>query len=159
MLAGIAGRPTAPPWGPGPRDTVLAQHDGPRLLLRRSRRGDLYLGWWSDSDESTERWIFLWVSRVRLREILTGRIPAMGAMRGSERGIVYVQEVGVGGNTLSVVSTNAGNLPADARPREGARLNVPVPRDLDDAPVRNRTRQILDSYVDNIRRGRPPFLP
>ena len=67
-----------PMWSGFSFDRVLDYYDGPRLLLQRSLAGQLFLAWWSDSDSSTDRWIYLPISEQRLHSVLSGKIPRAG---------------------------------------------------------------------------------
>ena len=89
MLDSISGTTLPdPPWRKVTFDQVLQYYDGPRLLLRRTDDGQLYLAWWSDADESVERWLYLPVSTSRLHEVLTGKTPSRNALNSPEEGYV-----------------------------------------------------------------------
>ena len=124
MLDSIPGT-TLPdlPWREVTFDQVLQYYDGPRLLLRRTDDGQLYLAWWSDADESVERWLYLPVTRSRLHDILTGKTPSRNALNSPEEG--YVLALDVSSETediIQAVKTNASALPQDSIPLPGARL-------------------------------------
>ena len=128
-----------PPWKAFSFDRVLQYYDGPRLLLQRSQSRQLYLAWWSDSDELTERWIYLPVSEHRLQEILSGELPSLDGLNAPEDGCLFV--VDKDSNTDSItrtVLTDASALPSDALPRQGARLNIPVPEEVGGLATRER---------------------
>ena len=135
-----------PPWRAFSLDRVLQYYDGPRLLLQRSQSKQLYLAWWSDSDESTERWIYLPVSERRLQEILSGEIPSLDGLNAPEDGYLFVVDKDLHTDSITrTVMTDASALPSDALPRQGARLNIPVPDDIADLATRERT------HVLNVR--------
>ena len=137
MLAQIRGTqlPDAP-WGDLTLDIVLDYYDGPRLLLRRSRSEQLFLAWWSDSHDSIERWIYLPVSESRLHQILSGEIPSFDALHDPEGGFVYVADTDMHTEAnVQTIMTVASALPRDAMPLLGARLNIPVPAEVSDAPT------------------------
>ena len=126
MLDSIPGT-TLPdlPWREVTFDQVLQYYDGPRLLLRRTDDGQLYLAWWSDTDESVERWLYLPVTRSRLHDVLTGKTPSRNALNSPEEG--YVLALDVSSETddiIQAVKTNASALPQDSIPLPGARLKV-----------------------------------
>ena len=128
-----------PPWKAFSFDRVLQYYDGPRLLLQRSESRQLYLAWWSDSDESTERWIYLPVSEHRLHEILSGEVPSLDGLKAPEDGCLFVVEKDLNEDSITrTILTDASALPSDALPREGARLNIPVPEDVGGLATRDR---------------------
>ena len=126
MLDSICGTTLPdPPWRKVTFDQVLQYYDGPRLLLRRTDDGQLYLAWWSDADESVERWLYLPVSTSRLHEVLTGKTPSRNALNSPEEG--YVLALDVSSETddiIQAVKTNASAFPQDSIPLPGARLKV-----------------------------------
>ena len=135
-----------PPWRAFSLDRVLQYYDGPRLLLQRSQSKQLYLAWWSDSDESTERWIYLPVSERRLQEILSGEIPSLDGLNAPEDGYLFVVDKDLHTDSITrTVMTDASALQSDALPRQGARLNIPVPDDIADLATRER------AHVLNVR--------
>ena len=135
-----------PPWGAFSLDRVLQYYDGPRLLLQRSQSKQLYLAWWSDSDESTERWIYLPVSEHRLQEILSGQIPSLEGLNAPEDGYLFIVDKDLHTDSITrTVMTIASALPSDALPRQGARLNIPVPEDVGGLATRER------AHVLNVR--------
>ncbi len=126
---------SGPPWSELALDEVLAYYDGPRLLLRRTQSGQLFLAWWSDSDESIERWIHLPVSELRLGQILEGAIPSFDALNDPEDGFLYVIDTDMRTEaTIRTVMTDASALPSDTMPLPGARLSIPMPAELSDTP-------------------------
>ena len=135
-----------PPWRAFSLDRVLQYYDGPRLLLQRSQSKQLYLAWWSDSDESTERWIYLPVSERRLQEILSGEIPSLDGLNAPEDGYLFVVDKDLHTDSITrTVMTDASALPSDALPRQGARLNIPIPDDIAGLATRER------AHVLNVR--------
>ena len=113
------------PLGESTQDIVLQYYDGPRLVLQRSRSERLYLSWWSDSDESIDRWIHLPVSESRLYQILSGEMTAHDGLIHPEDGYIYVTDVdAVTGKVVQSLMTDAASLPEDAMPLPGARLNM-----------------------------------
>ena len=126
----------APPWDDFTLDLVLQYYDGPRLVLQKSRSGQLYLAWWSDSEGSTERWIYLPVSRSRLEEILSGGLPSLDALNGPEDGHIYVVDIDTKSDSVvRTVRTEAVKIPGGFKPMPGARLRLPMPREIDDTPA------------------------
>ena len=135
MLPEIYGtRLPTPPWKEFTLEIVLQYYDGPRLLLQRSNSEQLYLAWWSDSEASNERWIYLPVSRSRLQEILSGEIPSADALDKPEDGHIYVVDIDLASNSIiQTVLTEAAVLPDNAKPLPGARLHIPMPSEIDHA--------------------------
>ena len=87
----------------------------------------MYLGWWTDSDEAAERWVFLPLSPSRLYEILSGNVASLEALRSPEDGYLLVVDVDFDtGSALQTTRTNADALPKDSLPLEGARFNAPT---------------------------------
>ena len=126
-----------PTWSAFSFDRVLQYYDGPRLLLQQSRAGQIFLAWWSDSDELVERWVYLPVSQHRLREILSGAMPSLEGLYSPEDGCLFVIDKDPHTDSIiQAVMTAATELPSDALPRSGARINIPVPAEFIDTPSR-----------------------
>ena len=135
-----------PPWKALSLDRVLQYYDGPRLLLQRSQSRQLYLGWWSDSNEVTERWIYLPVSEHRLQEILSGELPSLDGLSDPEDGCLFVIEKDLQTDVITkTIMTDASALPTDALPLRGARLHIPLPEGVAGLASRERT------HVLNVR--------
>ncbi len=122
-------------WDNAAVERVLEYYAGPRLLFRKSHAGQLFLAWWSDSDETIERWVSLPVSAERLRNILSGQIASLDGLSNPEDGNLIVVDKQIESN-LVVAATLATveALPSDALPLAEARLNVPMPPEIDDIP-------------------------
>lgn len=132
MLTEIEGTSLPNPvWGGFSFERVLDYYDGPRLLLQRSLAGQLFLAWWSDSDASTDRWIYLPVSERRLGSILSGEIPALDGLKNPEDGYVFVVDMDVDTDSIvrTVMTTDAA-LPDGTLPRPEARLDIPMPEEV-----------------------------
>ena len=143
-----------PPWRAFSFDRVLQYYDGPRLVLQRSQSKQLYLAWWSDSNESTERWIYLPVSEHRLQQILSGEIPSLDGLTAPEDGYLFVVDKDLHTDSITrTVMTDASALPIDALPRQGARLNIPVPEDVGALATRER------AHILNVRMERKSSDP
>lgn len=135
-------------WSSFSYERTLLYYDGPRLMLQRSQAGQLYLAWWSDSDELTERWTYLPLSESRLRQVLSGELPSLQCLQNPEDG--YLLSVDVDLQSYEVeqaIMTSASSLPEDALPRPNARLNLPVPEDLENLPSRERSH-LLDLIME-----------
>ena len=135
-------------------ERVLEYYDGPRLLLQKRQAGQLYLAWWSDSDDSTERWIYLPLSEQRLRQILSGEMPSLEGLEQPEDGSLFVIDKDL--NTDSIIrtiQTDAAALPDDARPRPGARLNIPIPEEISGLATREGAH-VLDVRIESSGQGR-----
>ena len=140
-----------PPWGESTLEIVLQYYDGPRLLLQKSQSEQLFLAWWSDTYESIERWIHLPVSKSRLHQILSGQISSLDALNYPEEGHLYVTDTDMRTEAIvQTLMTDAAALPQDAMPLPGARLNIPVPSEIDDTPTRENVHpsNILHATTD-----------
>ena len=127
------------PWHNFAFEQVLEYYDGPRLILQRSRVGQLYLVWWNDSDEAIDRWIYLPVSESRLREILSGNMPALDALKNPEDGNLLVVDIDVAiDSVVQTVVTTAASLPEDSLPLEWSRLSISIPEEISGLPIRER---------------------
>ena len=136
MLPPIAGTLLPkPPWQGFTLDEVLHYYDGPRLILRRSDIGQLYLAWWNDADGSIDRWLYLPLSEPRLWDILVGGIPCRDALDDPEDGyLLVIDAAGDIDDVVRTIITNASALPPDSLPMPGVTLDVsePVARDITD---------------------------
>ncbi len=149
MLVEIIGtRLPNPPWSAFSFDRVLQYYDGPRLVLQKSQSGQLYLAWWSDSDESTDRWIYLPLSEGRLRAILSGEIPSFEGLENPEDGHLFVVDMDLETDSIvQTILTDASALPEDSLPLPRARLNIFVPEEISGLPSRERAH-ILDIRIE-----------
>ncbi len=134
-------------------EEVLIYYDGPRLVLRRSLAGQLYLAWWSDSDESVERWVYLPLSESRLRQILTGEIPSRDALNNPEDGYLLVADIDTDGSFETIMAV-ASSLPQDALPVEEATLDIPIPDEIMGFSTRERAH-LLDVKIETLGMARP----
>jgi hypothetical protein len=114
-----------PPWRELTFEHILQYYDGPRLILRRSDDGQLYLAWWSDADQNVERWIYLPISLMRLCSVLTGKTPSRNALNNPEDGYVLALDVSPDtDHVIHTVKTIASAVPQHSIPLPGARLGV-----------------------------------
>ena len=132
MLPEIAGTSIPNPmWGGFSFERVLDYYDGPRLLLQRSLAGQLFLAWWSDSDASADRWVYLPLSEHRLASILSGEIPALEGLNNPEDGYIFVVDIDADTDSIvRTVMTTATALSDDTLPRPEARLDIPMPEEV-----------------------------
>lgn len=68
---------------------VLFEYDGPRIFIAKDKTDNLFLANQIDEDETTETFLYVPVSRKRLRTICRGDIPFREAFTHSETGTVY----------------------------------------------------------------------
>lgn len=132
MLTKINGtKIPAPIWSDKSPSITLRYYDGPRLLLQRSLTGQLFLAWWRDSDDDTDRWLYLPLSEKRLRAVLSGKITTLEALRNPEDQFLYVVDIDVEDDApVRTVMTTAETLPSDTLPRAGSKLNIPIPEEF-----------------------------
>ncbi len=105
-------------------DRTLVYYDGPKVILRRTRAGQLYIAWWSDADEDIERWVYLPISRSRLERVLSGSLGSREAIDQPEDGFIIVADIDVNGDFSRLVLTESSQVPSDALPTADARLNI-----------------------------------
>ena len=124
MLPAITGTTlTVAPWDEFSFDTVLAYYDGPRMLLQRGKSGELYLAWWNDEDDSTERWVCIPVGSDSLRAILSGRTNLRQAIDCPENEQLLVVDLDLEIDAVvQLVSTNSTALPPETLPKPEAAL-------------------------------------
>ena len=132
MLPEIEGTAIPNPiWGGFSFERILDYYDGPRLLLQRSLAGQLFLAWWSDSDTSADRWVYLPLSEQRLHSILSGELPALDGLKNPEDGYIFVVDVDADSDSIArTVMTTSAALPDDTLPRPEARLDIPMPEEV-----------------------------
>ena len=132
MLPGIKGKKIVfEDWDAFPYEEVLLYYDGPRLMLQRNGEEQLFLTWWNDTDEVTERWVSLPLSEERLSEILSGKIPSLDALKSPEGGHILVVDIDLESEpVVQVLATGSSHVPQNSLPRPGATLNIPVPGNL-----------------------------
>ena len=151
MMAEVRGtRLPNPPWKALSFDRVIQYYDGPRLILQKSQSGQLYLAWWSDSDDSSERWIYLPLSEARLHSILSGETPSLDGLRNPEDGHIFVVDIDLETDSISqTILTDASALPSDALPLPEARLHIAVPEEISGLPTRERAHT-LDVRIESL---------
>jgi hypothetical protein len=119
------------PWNAFAFERVLEYYDGPRLILQRSQAGQLYLAWWNDADGSVDRWIYLPLSERRLHDVLSGAMPALGALNNPEDGNLLVVDIDVDHDSVvQTIVTTTKSIPQDSLPLEWSKLNIPVPEEI-----------------------------
>ena len=151
MIAEVKGTKLPnPPWKAFSFDQVLQYYDGPRLILQKSQAGQLYLAWWSDTDDSIDRWIYLPLSEARLQAILSGEIPSLDGLSNPEDGHLFVVDMDLDTDSIvQTILTDASALLGDALPLPGARLNIHVPEEISGLPIRERAH-ILDVRIESF---------
>ena len=125
-------------------ERVLSYYDGPRLILLRSMAGQLYLAWWNNTDDNTDRWIYLPLSERRLHELLTGDITCLEGLKSPEDGYLYVvdEDLREDSNDLTLlVSPDA--LPEESLPYPEARFDYAPPFEVTETTTRDRAH-LLD---------------
>ena len=132
MLTKIKGtKIPAPIWSQQSPSIVLRYYDGPRLLLQRSLTGQLFLAWWRDSDDHTDRWLYLPLSEKRLRAVLSGKITTLEALRNPEDNFLYVVDIDIENDApVHTIMTTPETLPKDTLPRPGSNLNISIPEEF-----------------------------
>ncbi len=130
-------------WNRFSLDRVLLDFDGPRLILRRSEAGQLYLAWWLETMDSIDRWIYLPLSPSRLHTILSGGIPTREALRQPEDGFLLVIEEDLETDLIiNTFMTDFQSVPSELLPLPEARLNLDVPDEIMAVPMRDRAHVI-----------------
>ena len=133
-------------------ERVLQYYDGPRLVLQRNQSGQLYLVWWNDSDDSTERWIWLPLSELRLRSILAGQTTALDGLIAAEDGYLFVVDKALEADSITqIVVCDSSMLDGDTLPHPGVRLNIPVPSEIGMFPL-DEDANLLNVRIDNSQR-------
>lgn len=121
-----------PPWSGFTYDRMLDYYDGPRQFLQRSLAGQLYLAWWNDSDGSTERWIYLPVSELRLHDILTGVVSCLDGLTNPEDGYLFVvdEDFSEDPPVVRTTMTTPAAIPPDSLPHPEARMEFETPEEI-----------------------------
>ena len=130
------------PWSTFELDRTLLYYDGPRLVLRRSAGGQLYLAWWSDAETEVERWIYLPLSESRLRRVLSGSMASRQALSEPEDGYIFITDIDSSGTVRRVVRTDAESIPRDSLPLPDARLNISLPDELGRVATHDRAHVV-----------------
>ena len=120
-------------------ERVLSYYDGPRLILLRSMAGQLYLAWWNNTDDNTDRWIYLPLSERRLHELLTGDITCLEGLKSPEDGYVFVvdEDLREDSNDLTMLVTPDA-LPEESLPYPEARFDYAPPFEVTETTTRDR---------------------
>ena len=136
MLTKIKGtKIPASVWNDKSPSITLRYYDGPRLLLQKSLTGQLSLAWWRDSDDDTDRWLYLPLSEKRLRAVLSGKITTLEALYNPEDQFLYVVDIDVENDLpIHTTMTTAEMLPQDALRHAGSKLNIRIPEEFISLP-------------------------
>ena len=132
MLPNIDGTALkSPPWTSLDTVEVLEYFDGPRLVLQKSQGGQLYLAWWVDADDDTDRWVYLPLSIARLKLVLAGHMASRDALADPEDGYLIVLDESVSHeHVFQAIFTEIDSIPEDILPVSGAKLNIPMPESI-----------------------------
>ena len=125
-----------PHWTTFVQEKELDYYDGPRLLLKRDTAGQDYLVLWNDSDQDTQRWIYLPLdpdgpglsATPRLSETLSGRRSLLSALCNTNY-VFIVDEDTATGAFIRTVKTQlhtlqTGDPLSENLPLPEARLNI-----------------------------------
>ena len=114
-----------PPWTSFLFERVLEYYNGPRIIVHQSQDKEIYLAWWTDADETKDRWIYIPVSRMRLKDILSGIMSPRNAFKQPENGYLLAVDRDAATDDISqIIVTKADALPQDTLPHPEARLNI-----------------------------------
>ena len=138
-------------------ERVLSYYDGPRLILLRSMAGQLYLAWWNNTDDNTDRWIYLPLSERRLHELLTGDITCLEGLKSPEDGYLFVvdEDLREDSNDLTLlVSPDA--LPEESLPYPEARFDYAPPFEVTETTTRDRAHLLDIRFHSRVTANRGP---
>ena len=108
-------------------ETVLEYYDGPRLTLYREPSGAEYLAVWNDSQDGTERWLFIQTEGTGSGRYSREKSPLREALENPQTGFILVVDQDGNGHASAVITT-ADNLPQDSLPYRDVTLNIPAPQ-------------------------------
>ena len=131
MLPEVTGTSLA---NPGPSDFVREQdlctqfEDLPPTVLRQDPRGQNYLAILTASDDTANRWIYLPVKREHLRQVLTGEITLLTAVKKVHQFLV-VDQAAETGDYIKTIMVERQDLKANKAlyqtlPAPTLRMNV-----------------------------------
>ena len=113
------------PWPPDDFLEVLSYYDGPRIVLQKDETGKLYIGWWNDEDDTCERWVYVGISKGRLKKTLNGQIPSRDVIDHPEDGYVIVYDINLDDcGRAQALATAPANVPPESLPLPGALLSA-----------------------------------
>ena len=112
------------PWPPDDFLEVLSYYDGPRIVLQKDETGKLYIGWWNDEDDTCERWVYVGISKARLKKALGGQIPSRDVIDDPEDGYVIVYDIDLDHNLAQALATTPANIPPESLPIPGALVSA-----------------------------------
>ena len=126
-----------PHWTTFIQEKELDYYDGPRLLLKRDQRGQDYLVLWNDSDQDTQRWIYIplapdstrFSATPQLTETLSGRRSLLSALANANHVFIVDEDTATGGFIRTVKTQlhtlQTGDHLSENLPLPEARLNIP----------------------------------
>ena len=112
------------PWPPDDFLEVLSYYDGPRIVLQKDAAGKFYIGWWNDEDGACERWVYVGISKERLKKALDGQISSREIIDHPEDGHVVVYDIDLELNRAQALATAPANIPPSSLPLPGALLSA-----------------------------------
>ena len=121
-------------WTTFSHDIEVSTDDGPHARLKRDAKGQHYLALEVTGHGDTQRWAHLPLEPDKLREVLTGAVPARTEFEKAE--IIYVSDQDIDGNFTHTSLTY---------------LNDPIPgfiMEIEGLPEENAVMDIPESTVD-----------
>ncbi len=98
---------------------VLYEFDGPRIFTFKDRDGELNLAYWSDSDESVDRYVIVPTSEAIVNSLCRGNLSVLEALQQPR---IWLCDVGEGGEIQHCQRVELGEIPNDALPASGTML-------------------------------------
>lgn len=95
---------------------VFDYYDGPKLFACRNKTGQLFLGMWVGSDQTSDSYWLVSLSRERFGMVRSGGIGLQRAFMNPELGFVYQCAINIVNGTSDVVPVLPELLPAHLKP-------------------------------------------
>jgi len=116
----IPGNPTAADrFEPFEPEAILYAFDGPRIFTLRDNERELYLAYWSDGDDSIDRYVVVPTSEAILTALKSGRISVREAL---DQPRCWLCDVTYNGQLQECRRVNFSDIPNDCLPAVGTML-------------------------------------
>lgn len=94
----------------------LIEQDGPLLSLYYNDKGDYYLFYWLDCDDTSNRWMVVRASLNTLYQYINKEITLLQVIKDSSDSFVWVTDLDGKGEQINTLAVPFANLPQDYLP-------------------------------------------
>jgi hypothetical protein len=138
----------------------LIYFDGPLLSHYTSERGDNYLYYWVDVDDTYNRWLIIRTDIFSIQQYLDKKIPLYSIISNPNDSFVYAVDIDSDAVYHNVKAIRINDLPENYLPSPESYYDFELNDDIDLAAIsRKHSSGIFELHVDgtNVKYGSIPF--